>query len=158
MTAEGKQGQFAGEKGVYEPVILLADPPLHADIMMRSSMMESLILGLPDWTTNTSFSRTLVRILTLVSPFCPGGQPRCPAPQAGRRQDQELTLENCVSSASAGDIPKFSQICPVRAGQELPANMSVLRIVADARTGSEGEGRNEGMMEEKGDVGKVLIA
>lgn len=48
---------------------LLAEPPLHAEIMMSNSMMESLILGLPDWTTNTSFSRTLVRILTLVSPF-----------------------------------------------------------------------------------------
>jgi hypothetical protein len=32
-------------------------------------MIESLILELPDWTTKTSFSRTLVRILTLVSPF-----------------------------------------------------------------------------------------
>lgn len=30
--------------------------------------MLSLILLLPDWTTNTSFSRILVMILTLVSP------------------------------------------------------------------------------------------
>lgn len=30
--------------------------------------MVSLILGLPDWMTKTSFSRTLVMILTLVSP------------------------------------------------------------------------------------------
>jgi hypothetical protein len=30
--------------------------------------MLSLILLLPDWTTNTSFSRILVKILTLVSP------------------------------------------------------------------------------------------
>lgn len=36
---------------------------------MSNSMMESLIFGLPDWTTNTSFSRTLVKILTLVSPL-----------------------------------------------------------------------------------------
>lgn len=48
---------------------LLAEPPLQADIMIRSSMMESLIRGLPDWTTKTSFSRTLVMILTLVSPL-----------------------------------------------------------------------------------------
>lgn len=50
------------------PVILLADPPLQAEIMMRSSMMVSLMLGLPDCTMKTSFSRTLVRIRTLVSP------------------------------------------------------------------------------------------
>jgi hypothetical protein len=50
-------------------VTLLAEPPLHAEIMMSSSMMESLMRGLPDWTTKTSFSRTLVRILTLVSPL-----------------------------------------------------------------------------------------
>jgi hypothetical protein len=49
-------------------VILFAEPPLQAEIMIRSSMMVSLILGLPDCTTNTSFSRTLVRIRTLVSP------------------------------------------------------------------------------------------
>jgi hypothetical protein len=49
-------------------VILFADPPLHAEIMIRSSMMVSLILGLPDWTMKTSFSRTLLRIRTLVSP------------------------------------------------------------------------------------------
>lgn len=55
------------------PVILLAEPPLQALIMISSSMMESLILGLPDWTTKTSFSRTLVRIRTLVSPFGPKG-------------------------------------------------------------------------------------
>lgn len=50
------------------PVILLADPPLQAEIMMRSSIMVSLMLGLPDCTMKTSFSRTLVRIRTLVSP------------------------------------------------------------------------------------------
>lgn len=55
------------------PVTLLAEPPLHAEIMMRSSMMVSLMVGLPDCTTKTSFSRTLVRIRTLVSP-CDGGQ------------------------------------------------------------------------------------
>lgn len=50
-------------------MILLAEPPLQALIMINSSMMESLILGLPDWTTKTSFSRTLVKIRTLVSPL-----------------------------------------------------------------------------------------
>lgn len=43
----------------------------------------------------------------------------------------ELTLENWVSSASAGVMPRFSHIWPVRAGHELPAKMSVLRIVAN---------------------------
>lgn len=51
------------------PVIFVAEPPLHADIMMRSSMIVSLIFGLPDCTINTSFSRTLVKIRTLVSPY-----------------------------------------------------------------------------------------
>lgn len=51
-----------------EPVILFAEPPLQAEIIIRSSIIESLILGLPDCTTKTSFSRTLVNILTLVSP------------------------------------------------------------------------------------------
>lgn len=36
--------------------------------MMSSSMMVSLMVGLPDWMMKTSFSRTLLRILTLVSP------------------------------------------------------------------------------------------
>ena len=49
-------------------MILFADPPLQAEIMMRSSIMVSLTLGLPDWTMKTSFSRTLVSIRTLVSP------------------------------------------------------------------------------------------
>ena len=50
------------------PVILFADPPLQADIRIRSSIMLSLIWALPDCTTKTSFSLMLVRILTLVSP------------------------------------------------------------------------------------------
>jgi hypothetical protein len=59
------------------PVILFAEPPLHAEIKMRSSIMLSLILLLPDCTTKTSFSRILVKILTLVSP-CGIGQPHRP--------------------------------------------------------------------------------
>lgn len=51
------------------PVILVAEPPLQAEIMISSSMMVSLILGLPDCTMKTSFSRTLLGILTLVSPY-----------------------------------------------------------------------------------------
>lgn len=47
---------------------LVAEPPLQAEIMMSSSMTVSLILGLPDCIMNTSFSRTLLEILTLVSP------------------------------------------------------------------------------------------
>lgn len=55
--------------GATVPVILLAEPPLQAEIKMSSSMILSLILLLPDCTTNTSFSRILVKILTLVSPY-----------------------------------------------------------------------------------------
>lgn len=51
------------------PVTLLAEPPLQAEIMMSNSIIESLTRELPDCTTNTSFSRTLVRIRTLVSPL-----------------------------------------------------------------------------------------
>lgn len=51
------------------PVTLFAEPPLQAETMISSSMMVSLTLGLPDCTTKTSFSRTLVRIWTLVSPY-----------------------------------------------------------------------------------------
>lgn len=58
------------------PVILFAEPPLQAEIMINNSMMVSLTLALPDWTTKTSFSRTLVKIRTLVSPFCVTGQPQ----------------------------------------------------------------------------------
>lgn len=53
-------------------MILVAEPPLQADIMISSSMMVSLILGLPDCTMKTSFSRTLFEILTLVSPYGEG--------------------------------------------------------------------------------------
>lgn len=49
-------------------MILVAEPPLQAEIMMSSSMIVSLMVGLPDWMMKTSFSRTLLRILTLVSP------------------------------------------------------------------------------------------
>jgi hypothetical protein len=49
-------------------VTLFADPPLQAEIMMRSSIKASLIFELPDWTTKTSFSLTLVMMRTLVSP------------------------------------------------------------------------------------------
>ena len=89
------------------PVILFAEPPLQAEIMMRSSMMVSLILGLPDCTTKTSFSRTLVRMRTLVSP-----------------------LENWVSSASARAMPRLWHILSVMSGQELPAKIRVPRMVS----------------------------
>lgn len=64
-------GKEATRKGIgYRPVTLVAEPPLQAEIMISSSMMVSLILGLPDCTMKTSFSRTLFEILTLVSPYC----------------------------------------------------------------------------------------
>ncbi|TKW57250.1 hypothetical protein CTA1_2223 [Colletotrichum tanaceti] len=127
--------------------MLLAEPPLQAEIMINNSMMVSLTLALPDWTTNTSFSRTLVKIRTLVSPFVTG-QPQqgvqarlgldpikavweasrdsvswgsesskrgIPSPPPldcidGNSDRTQLTLENWVSSASAGAMPKFSHI------------------------------------------------
>lgn len=49
--------------------------------------------------------------------------------QSKELQGSRLTLANWVSSAFAGCIPRFSHICPVRAGHELPAKMRVLRIV-----------------------------
>ncbi len=91
---------------VNTPVTLFAEPPLQAEIMMSNSIMVSLILGLPDCTTKTSFSRTLVRMRTLVSP-----------------------LENWVSSASAGSMPRFWHILLARAGQEVPANINVFRMM-----------------------------
>lgn len=73
---------------------LLAEPPLQADIMMSSSMMESLILGLPDWTTKTSFSRTLVKILTLVSPFERSELVICPeAGNQGKPKSSDAELQ-----------------------------------------------------------------
>lgn len=126
------------------PVILFAEPPLHAEIIINSSMMESLILGLPDWTTKTSFSRTLVKILTLVSPLY-----QSPVSHKLHRHLllllQKLTLENCVSSAFAVVMPRFSHICEVRTGHEFPAKMSVLRIVFGWISSSlHGKGREPG--------------
>jgi hypothetical protein len=96
-------------------VILFAEPPLQAEIMMSNSMMVSLILGLPDCTTKTSFSRTLVRMRTLVSP-----------------------LENCVSSASARAMPRFWHILSVMSGQELPAKINVPRMLVGWCSGEVG--------------------
>lgn len=47
------------------------------------------------------------------------------------------TFENCVSSASAGAMPRFSHILPVRGGQDEPEKTRVFLIV------SEGEGEEE---------------
>jgi hypothetical protein len=47
----------------------------------------------------------------------------------GAEQRNELTLENWVSSAFAGAMPRFSQIWPVRTGHDVPAKMSVLRMM-----------------------------
>jgi hypothetical protein len=102
------------------PVTLFAEPPLQAEIIIKSSISASLILELPDCTTKTSFSRTLVKMRTLVSP-----------------------LENCVNSALAALIPRFSQIWPVRTGHEVPAKMSVLRMVVDPSDGLKGGKREE---------------
>lgn len=112
-------------------------------------MIVSLILGLPDCTMKTSFSRTLLRILTLVSPCCKemshswlvsgmviavkGG------PTNGGTEGWGVyvcacvggapTFENWVSSASAGGIPRFSHILLVSVGQDEPPKIKVLRIV-----------------------------
>jgi ubiquitin-protein ligase len=86
-------------------VILFAEPPLHAEIKMRSSIMLSLILLLPDWTTKTSFSRILVKILTLVSP-CNINQPH----HVRQKGYTEFTFANCESSTAAGAMPRFEHI------------------------------------------------
>ena len=49
--------------------------------------------------------------------------------RTGTGTGQRRTLENWLSSASAGSMPRFSHICLVRAGHELPAKIRVLRIL-----------------------------
>lgn len=118
------------------PVTLFAEPPLHAEIMMSSSMMVSLIWGLPDCTTNTSFSRTLVKMRTLVSPWT---RSHCQqewetqGATARQRAQARRTFENWDKSAEAGVKPKFSHILPDRAGHEVPEKTSVLRIFSRVR-------------------------
>lgn len=69
--------------------------------------------------------------------------PKRPGEQ--RRIVSQLTLENWVSSASAGLMPKFSQIWPVRTGHELPAKIRVPRmVVGGKRKRKEAGGRSVG--------------
>lgn len=110
-------------------MILLADPPLQAEIMMHSSIMSSLILELPLCTTKTSLSLIEVPepsqyffnrkctfmdlpIRTLVSPL--------------------LNLSNCTA---AKGMPSRSAIDPASAGWLLPEKTQTLRILQ-----SRGEG------------------
>jgi len=53
----------------------------------------------------------------------------CPGSERSKSEKCSLTLENWPSSASAGAMPKFSHICVVSAGHELPAKIKVLRIL-----------------------------
>jgi len=78
---------------------LFAEPPLQAEIMIRSSMIVSLILGLPDWTTKTSFSRTLFRIRTLVSPYGEKSVSR----SAFLRRPSRREFPDCDLGAAAGE-------------------------------------------------------
>lgn len=135
--------------------------------MMSSSMMVSLMVGLPDWTMKTSFSRTLLRILTLVSPCKEENmvsqvtlQQRSVAVTVAvavvatangalqtRRQAQGRlapTLENCESSASAGGMPRLSHILLVRTGQDEPAKIRVFRIVLTSGWRRKGKVREVG--------------
>jgi hypothetical protein len=57
-------------------------------------------------------------------------------------------LENCVNSAFAGAMPRFSQIWPVRTGHDVPAKMSVLRMMVDPSEGGE-LGKKRRLEEEK---------
>lgn len=102
-------------------MILFAEPPLQAEIRMRSSMMLSLILLLPDCTTKTSFSRILVKIFTLVSPWDL-------ISLATTTTYSARTFANCESSTGAGAVPRLEHIWLVSWGQELPAKIRVLRI------------------------------
>ena len=74
-------------------MIDFAEPPLQAEIMIKSSMTESLILLLPLWTMKTSWFLIDVLILTEVSP-----------------------LLNFVSLQLAGDVPNRSQMASTRTG------------------------------------------
>ena len=83
-----------------------AEPLLHAEIMINSSMTLSLIFRLPLWTMNTSCSRIEVSILMDVSP-----------------------LLNFLSSAFAGEVPNRSQMDSTRSGCEEPEKIFTLRMV-----------------------------
>lgn len=80
---------------------------------------------------NTSFSRMLVIILTLVSPWKFKGQPRSLERKKRRREAGQVsifTFANWESSTAAGLVPRLEHIWVVRAGHELPAKMRVLRM------------------------------
>ena len=87
----------------------LAEPPLHAAIMISSSMMLSFVLVLPLCTMNTSWSLIEVPMLTLVSPL--------------------LKLE---SSQLATDTPSRSQMLCVSWGWEFPAKIFTPLILLEA--------------------------
>lgn len=57
----------------------------------------------------------------------------------------QLTLANWESSTPAGAMPRFMHIWLVSSGTELPAKMSVLRIVRWGVVGGWDIGRREGM-------------
>ena len=50
-------------------VMRLAEAPLQAEMMMRSSIRLSFTSSQPDWIMNTSSSRMDSEILTLISPL-----------------------------------------------------------------------------------------
>lgn len=89
-------------------------------------MILSLILPLPDCTTKTSFSRILVKIFTLVSPYTS-------VSWATKTTYNARTFANCESSTGAGAVPRLEHIWLVSWGQELPAKIRVLRIFDDVR-------------------------
>lgn len=83
-----------------------AEPLLHAEIIISSSMTLSLIFRLPLWTMKTSCSRIEVSILIEVSP-----------------------LLNFLSSTLAGEVPNRSQIVSTRSGCEEPEKIFTRRMV-----------------------------
>lgn len=70
-------------------------------------MMESLIRGLPDCTTKTSFSRTLVKMRTLVSPFF-GGKER---KRLARQEERGTKARAAGEQAHIGEL---RQLCVCR--------------------------------------------
>lgn len=92
------------------PVIDFALPPLHALIIMRSSMTLSLTLLLPLCTMKTSWPRIEVLILTEVSP-----------------------LLNFLSSQFARLVERRSQMASTRTGCEDPEKILTCRMIEPKR-------------------------
>lgn len=73
--------------------------------------MESLILGLPDWMTKTSFSRTLVKIRTLVSPLKTSVLVASREAPTAETRKQEKQAERAREELEEAHIGELGQVC-----------------------------------------------